>query len=344
MALQSNIRTPQFGSNMAPTLQGEANKRPNCFKMNGTGKIEEGIKLELGHPAVSGKPALFIGDYYIFSNYKNGVAFDSKGTVRRAILKQLTREGMKPLKLLTQPNGPNPPLLLHVDTNLPSGTKPKEHFWSGVDTDEDVLAWSGKETLVSFSADQSWADIFYGDGAVKRVIRQGPQLVVQQLTLEEQAERRIEQAIYNIEIAKDEQDGDRRIPREDRSLHQLIAVLAIGGTRSSVVFRQVYGLLKDFARIGDMRPRVLAHTMDVLRERFPDHVVEFEDMSLASKFGFHSSLANYDAPIRDRRSTPSERKAKLAARALRDQQTRAAMRGSSADQSLKGKSGGKKKK
>jgi hypothetical protein len=347
MTLASQIRTPStvvVGTQMAAVLQGEASKPATCFKMNGTAKIEEGIELDFNHPRISGKTALFIGNYYIFVNTHFGAAHDENGLVRRAIIEYRKRPEKKDLELLTQPKGPNPPLLLHVNTRLPKGVKPKEKFWAGVDTDEEIIATDGYETLVSFGTDGAWADVFYGDGSVKRVIRMGPTLVVQNLSFQEQAERRIELALWEREIAKKEQ-GDLCIYREDRALHQLAAILAIGGPRSTEIFNQVLDLLKNVAREGEMRPNVRQHVTDVLRAQctpFSTAMLEFEEAALVSKFANLTSFSA-DAPIRERRSTPIERRTHLAERAARDQQERAAKRGSSADQSLKGKGGSKKK-
>lgn len=344
--LQSNDH-----STIGAALAGEALKPANCFRMNGSRSPEEGILLELDHPKVGGKPALFVGGRFIFRNYQNGCIYKPQGRagiVRRAVIEWKEPVGKRPFPVLTQPNDPNPPLLLHVSTHqvLPENVRLNVKFSRGVLTEGRVIDEDYGEMLIALDDNQS-ADVFYIDGAVKRVIRTGSDLVGHELSLDDQAEARIARNEGIISVLNEEfrksfgHPPEDLIRQRDAAFHDLISVMDIGGRRSASIGDRIFDILVTYGKEGDLRAgTVRSRAMEVLKRVNPGRVMEFEEACLPSVYahqlGFN--LATSGPSAQSRKGPTADRKAKLAARAARDSQARAQMRGASGGGKPQGKS------
>lgn len=299
-----HIRTPQFGGSvMAATLQGEARMHANCFRIRGDGRVEEGIQLELSHPKVGGKPALFVGDYFILRDNRCGVAYTKNGIVRRAQMKYLPRNGKKDLELLVQPTSKNPPLLVHVETSpvLADRARLKYEFQADIQTTGGIIATALGEYFISLTDDES-ITVFCVDGTVRDFVQKDYVLTERLLSFEEQADARIRLVQFQLERASDSFSGDALIRRRDWLYHQLITILQVGA-RSESVFEQVFGILED-AKQHDLialgvQNRLLSFLEDEHRWRF------LATESISSSAGEKSRSSG----------VPAERRAKLAARA-----------------------------
>lgn len=253
----------------------EAALPATCYRLDYTGALSEGIELSLNHPLTGGKPALLVGETYILRNYERGCLYEPRnggvGLVRRAVLETKVFDGgKKSLLLLTQPSDENTPTLLHV--SFPETVRPKERFWVGVSSSDKVtvLIQDSGEMLVSFSGEDSGALIFGKDGGVRRVIYKNRALRTEALTIEEQSVARI----ARVDRAMEEEGarknpGENPVPKEDAMLHELIAVMAIGGKHSEVVFAKVYNSLRDKAKKGGIRPAVKDHAVEALKKQWP---------------------------------------------------------------------------
>lgn len=269
--------TVSNGSGLAKALAKEAPRTPNCFHLDDTGKLQVGITLELNHPLTGGKPALFVGGYYILRDRENGCLYRAHGQVRRADIFVKGIEGKTHLKLLVQPEGDSVSPLLHVNMNLPAGHKPKEKFYVGMDRDNvesvahDVTA---QEALLRFVNMDSAVTVYYADGTVVRVERDGDTLRVVPLSVEEQASMRIEHAQFLLEEAA-KYDDNKWVKVADFAYHEIIAVMAIGGNRSKSVFQEAFEYLLELAECGKLRPSVKAHALNVLLHMKKDHALQF---------------------------------------------------------------------
>jgi hypothetical protein len=333
------------GSSAAPL--GEAAMPLLCYRLTSAGVLQEGFELELNHPASKGTPAMFMGEYYISRHYTHGCLFDrwgSAGIVRRAIIEQAGT-----VKVLSQPNGGNPPFLLHVNpiAELVPGAKPLEIFYIGVNGGRTVAQGQDcDERIVAFD-DGTSADIYYSDGRVIRVVREHGALVLRQLNIMEQAGLRIAHAKRGIADAET-LPRELRIKRTDRWYHELIAILAVGGNRSDLVFDEVYGILEAGARNGAFAQTVQEHATTVLSRRWPSHAVRFglacqaRASQSAQKAGgaFGSIFQSTESP----RGIPLDALKRKRERAERDRQERAASKGPSGGGSQKSNQGQKGKK
>ncbi|MEK7510920.1 MAG: hypothetical protein AAB582_01650 [Patescibacteria group bacterium] len=352
----ASVTASQSGLSAAALL-GESEKPANCFKMNGTGKIEEGIMLELNHPLASGAPALFVGQRYILQNRQNACIFERAaegGRVRRAIIEWKKPASKKPFPLLTQPNGGNPPFLLQVIPHLsvPENVQAtmKIRFAYDVITDAEIIEMDhrNQETLIALREGQH-VDVFYVDGSVKRAVCTGDTVVINPLTIDEQAAARIQRAkryiaVMNGQIeASFDTERERCARQRDATLHELISVMEVGGKRSPDVIDKVLQVLAEYGREGVLRAEsVRSRSVGVLRKLDASRVMAFEEACLPSAYVRQVTI---DSGLLDlntvRKGTPADRKAKLAARSLRDKEARAAMKGK--HQEVPAHAGNKKK-
>lgn len=330
---------------------------PLCFRMNGTGKLEEGIELEMSHPLLSvGKMALFFNNAsYVLRNLNNGCLYQPQpekntGLVRRAVVEWKELEGKKPFPLLTRPQGQTENLLAHVCANmeLPVGAQLKERFYAGIITTASVIGTDklGREMLLSFGKGDI-ADVFYKDGSVKRVVRENDALVVDVLTIEDQADLRIDRVRNELTALEKMPVGDERAKMEDGLYHEVITILTIGGKRSSYILKSAFDFLDDACDESKLRAGVRARALDMLRQIDPAYALRFGISTQAggpSKRGSGdfttASVPSSDSMVR--KGPPAARKAKLAERANRDREARSRMAGSSGG-GKQDKGGNKKK-
>lgn len=304
---------------LARAIEQESGMPTNCFTLNGTGEVTQGIVIQLNHPRLTSNPitgkrdaGLVLGEGHVLPrNRKDGCIFapmENGGYVRRMDIRILEREGKKPLKFLVHPEQEmNGPLFLLVNTTLPGVVRFKEKFWTGVQHSAEMIAQSGDETLLRFNEEGQEARVFYPDGNVVCVVRRGGMLHNLAISIEEKATLRIyraDQALdrtYNLV-------GDGRAKAEDSALHELIAIMAIGGARSQEVRESIFNRLMQ--RSDELRPGVKKHALQAL-SRWPNKQQEFRWACETAV-----SLKATSKP----KGVPAARKAKLAERAEKERE------------------------
>lgn len=337
------------GTNVADLLAADDAQPANIFAVNATGPLHEGTMLSLGHPLTDGRPALILGGVHFILVNDRGTGCLYRQTsnmtalVRRVHVEHMVRPGRNPLPLLVNPTAAAP-IYLHIDVQmpLPGHVHLKERFRRGVSSGK-VVAYGGTETLVQFTKNGDAVDICYEDGSVRRVVRQGDKLELIRLSNEEQADVRIVQVLRGLTEARS-LEGDASVKLRDWHYHQLAAVVAIGGKRSSTVLDKELAPLIAAAQDGDIRPLVKSHVISGLRHSpalalfFNQHCVAgaTKKMAPVGAFGTATSVTRTEG----QRGGPKPARAqRLAARAARDRQIRNDMRGKSGERN----SGGMKK-
>ena len=348
--LNRKHRSKGTGGTLAALLETEDRRPPTAWRLNGTGKLEEGLRLELNHPQTGGKLCVFVGEYFILRHHGNNGCFyhPAAGTgyavARRiAVGKKEFSDGRKPMKLLVQPVADSP-LLLHVSTAIPGLVRAKERMWVGIIHNGEVVAQDGDEALVVFPNRDGEIAIFYPDGSIKRVVREGDVLKMVPVSLEEQAEVRIDHVKNMLEIAADLSD-DERMKREDFAQHQLVAIMRFGGRRSSTVFQETFGLLLNWAEAGRIRPGVRKHAEKVLAEHWPAHALKFGWVFDRAPTNGNGRFAGRDEIHTSAWKGPSpEEQARKRRKAAKDREVRNKMKGASSGGTGSGNGNGKNKK
>ncbi|MBP7741395.1 MAG: hypothetical protein KA104_01755 [Candidatus Pacebacteria bacterium] len=325
------------------SLLGKESDLPtNVFQLNGAGRVHEGMHIELGHPVSNGQPVLMLGEYFILRNNKNGCLYTPSGSVgfvRRMTVDSIELgNGRKPLKLLTRPESSDTSLYLVVDPSvkLPQGATPNVNFWFGVPQSPLVVAqdFRSGQALLVFRKDGDSASVFYTDGTVRGVVRRDSILEVVELSIEEQARKRVDHALENIRIARTTlKDEEALARRTDVFYHMIVEVLKVGGKRSTIVFDMVFDLLNAAGGQGELRSGVQHHVREVLSKLNPSAALQFnlncqrfdakrKDNGAFGNVHLLSDCTNPKGP-------PPSARAKKAARSARDAAERSMRRGSS---------------
>ncbi len=241
----------------------------------------------------------------------------------------MLRNGQE-LPLLNAPAPNNEGRLLYLNTKPPKGYRFKEKFFTGVAYDHArMVAEDDGEHLLSLDFGDS-VDVFYEDGRVVRYMHNGKVEKVP-LSAEMQAQLRCSQALFRFRKASALR-RDVRAKAEDGALHEIAAVLRVGGACSEAALQVAYDALASVADEHALRPNVYYHVTDALRRVSTMHLHLFKNDYRAG-----------EKPTPQDRATPTQtprannltdRRRKMEARVKNDRETRAAMRG--------GTSGGKK--
>lgn len=324
------LKAPQLGINQPATT---------CFRFL-EGVLEEGLLLNV-NSSMQTQPPLFVGKRYVMVDAHHPCTINEAYLVRAASIHWAGKDNQLPL--LRQRMSADDSLLVLVDTRFArtKGTAFKEAFSSKVITDGKKVAWDQGEVLISIKPGET-IDILYADGNVRSLVNTGGSIEVKNLNIEDVADIRVlyirqSQARLRLELK-----GDQRTRAEDKLYHELVAVLAVGGKRSSTVFESVYKLLEDDGDRGLLGRGVQQHVLDALQHR-PDYALRFK-ITCAKRGTVNETTSTLLPTVSANRpkGPPPERRAKLAARSQRDQAERQVRRGSSADMSHKGKSHKKK--
>ncbi len=309
--------------------------------------------MTFGHPMVSGKPAIFVGGHYILRDIFGGfeyVRFGSKGLVECASIKMIERDGKAPMMVLSQ-QSTNPDFLVHVNVILPENMTPREKFSFGVHTDGGKIeVRHGAEALVSLPKGAS-VNIFFPDGSVRRLVRDGFKLSVVKLTALEMGLARLEWTQSSLdELRVANLSSEVRDPRQDAVLHQVATVLKFGGG-SSEILEIGFGILKEYADNGAIRLGVKTHALEVLRDVSPAYALILNQVcnEMTAKRFSAGAFGDIQAEVCSKPTSKGDsdrkaREAKLAARRLKDQELRALMQGKSGGGTTSHSQGGKKKK
>lgn len=325
----------------AVTLHKEYRTPANAFSLNGTGVMQEGIEVEINHPMGGDLPVLMLGEYWMQSDrfYPcRVVEEDSRFLARHLAIKTIeSSQGRRPRRQLTRPQGSNVPLLLFVNPSvrLPKGATQTANFWKGVGDCPLIMStdYRSGETLLSFSKDGDSASIFLSDGRVLGVVRNDRVLQVVKLTLEEQAERRVQLAVNALKKAETDLKGDNLVRAVDLLYHMLADVLAVGGKRSDSVFDKVSNILIEAGEQGRLRSGVQLHVEEAFNKVCSSTALQFKlacESANARKngggaFGNVHLLSDCTNP----KGPPPSARAKKAARSARDAAERSMRRGSS---------------
>lgn len=324
------LKAPQLGIVQPAT---------NCFRFL-EGVLEEGLLLNV-NSSMQTQPPLFVGKRYVMVDAHQPCAINEAHIVRAASIRWAGKDGQLPL--LRQRMKADDSVLVHVDTRFTrtKGTTFKEAFSSKVLTDGKKVSWDQGEVLISIKPGET-IEILYADGNVRKLANTDGTLEVRNLSTEDVADIRIQYIRQSQARLREELKGEQRTRAEDKLYHELVAVLAVGGKRSPVVFEAAYKLLEDDGDRGLLGRGVQLHVLEALQHR-PDYALRFK-ISCAKR-GTVNEVTSTKSPTvsTNRPKGPTlERKAKMAARSQRDQAERQARRGSSADMSLNGKSSKKK--
>jgi hypothetical protein len=308
------LKAPQLGIAQAAT----------CFRFLG-GVLEEGIQLG-ANASIQDPPPLFVGKSYVMVSVNNPCRVGGDFVVRSASIFWAGKTA-----LLCRRNGNDQSVLVHVNTQFArvKGTKFKEAFSSKIITDGKVIAWDTwvkNEVLVWLKPDET-IEVLYADGNVRSLVNDGGSLTVKALSTEDVADIRVRYLRQAQARVREELKGTDRIRAEDKLYHELVAVLAVGGTRSPAVFESVYSLLEDDGDRGLLGQGVQRHVLEVLQHR-PDYALRFK-ISCASRGAVEKPGAGVPktAPVAKTSGPPAARRAKLAARSARDREERNIRRG-----------------
>lgn len=346
MVIQLDWRKARSTTTLARAWAKEAREVPNCFRLNGSDGLIEGIEMTLDHSLLPGKPAVFVGELGVVRNYKNGCLYHYNGngtaTVKRASVEWVKIAKGKSFPTLVKPEGKTDEAIVHVSVSLPSNVSVKEKFWAGVLVGENakILAscFKEKEFLLQFLENGASATIFYEDGSVRGIFWEDNRLQVVGFSIEDQAKARISQIEKFLEEAE-QMDGDAKVRKQDFALHLLCGVLAVSGARSREVFDLAFERILDAADDGLVRPGVRTHAEKAVRQAMaaadPDE--KKKNLWILRAAG----SANEDEVFNPRtgktgRAATEERRKRKANRSLADRALRDSMRGKS------GGGGGKK--
>jgi len=351
MAIHRNWKD-KVRNTLAQALAKEDGRVPNCFTMNGTGRSVEGIQMNLDHPSLPGRQAVFVGSWGIVRNLNKGCLYRSNGngtaTVKRASVEWVKVGEGKPFPTLVQPAGKTGEALVHVSVSVPGNVSIRETFWVGALPGQKakVLAFcvKEKEFLIQFLENGASATVFYEDGSVSGLLWEDDQLKVIRFSLEDQVKARISQAEGLLEEAE-AMDGDAKVKKQDFAMHLLCGVLAVGGARSKEVFDLVFERILDAADAGLVRPGVKTHAERAVRQAMA--VADPEEMEKNLLIFRAAGNPDEDESVirvigKTGRAAREERHKRKAERALADSQLRASMRGRSGGGGSKKAGSGKK--
>jgi hypothetical protein len=244
------------GDFLAALSKADAKEQANCFRINGTGILREGVEISINHPLGGGNPALFVGEQSIRRHYTRGCFYRpsrknyDEGIVRRMDIETMSPEGRKSFDLLVRPKDDASSLYVQIDTSIPGVVNFKKKFWDlAVVNGGDVVIHAGSEWLVRLNQPDSVVDIFYPDGSVRSLVRKGRSLLRLNLDIETQARKRIDQAKGELDRATKLEDVER-IRLWNSSLDELTAILAVSPRFSTKVFDEVFDFLKSAAENG----------------------------------------------------------------------------------------------
>lgn len=349
--MQQQLRTPQYGH--GPSIQAllleEASLPANCFQVNGTGKLNEGIEIHLAHPASQNRPALIVGEHAFRLKDRGAclytVTSSETALVRRMKVKSFG-EGPKPRRLLAR-HDDDTPLYVLVDPTMQygQGVKPRFYFWTGVKCSGESLVNDlfNSERFIALENDADYVDVFYSDGRVFRTVRKGNMLTPVNLSLEEQAGLRIQNILDQIgELTKLPRETSGRTRRIDKKYHELLDIMEVGGKRSKIVLERIYDLFTDAGRKAELRMGVRNRLLTILKAYWPAHLIRFPLDSEPKVLGKVSPRATLSVPAQKPKGPPPAAKARRTKRSLRDAEERILRKGSSGGKSSN-KNGGNKK-
>lgn len=324
----------------------EARLPANAFRLNGDGTLREGIELQLAHPLVGRDAAVMIGTRYIKRDRNNGCIYSNLhtgiGIARRAAVKQITiPDSGKKVHTLMRPNREDNSLLLAVNTtvNQAKGVEQHVRFFSGVQFDGEIITQYDDEALLRFTAGEV-ATIFYSDGGAVWVKRRGEGLEVRAFSLTETGLIRLQQALGMV-TACTEQKG------RDFWVHQIIAVLVVGGNRSESLRNDAFRALMIVVEGHGLSKSTANAATDAL-QKWPALYMEFR---IARDAGFPGSKPQpHTATVVNttfvgtpaKKGPPAAVLARKRERSLRDQAIRSAMKSGGSNQSKPDSAGGKK--
>lgn len=351
MAIQLGWKEKVSGT-LAQALAKEARQAPNCFQLNGTGGVIEGIEMTLDHPRLPSKPAVFVGEWRVVRNFRDGCLYLSNGdgtaTVKRASVEWVRVGEGKPFPTLVKPEGKTSEALVHVSVPMPSNFSAKEKFWTGVLAGQNakVLAFclKEKEFLVQFLEDGASATTFYEDGSVKGLLWEDFQLKVIDFSLEDQAKARVLQIEKLMEEAE-AMDGNAKVKKQDFAFHLLCGVLAVGGSRSKEVFDLAFERILDAVDDGLVRPGVKAHVERAVCQAMAADPEKMENNLLILRGSAERSGGEQEAAGSAGRKTgraAKDGRQRKAERSVADRALRDSMRGKSGGSSAKKAGSGKK--
>ncbi|KND50781.1 MAG: hypothetical protein AB202_00005 [Parcubacteria bacterium C7867-007] len=237
------------------------------------------------------------------------------GYVRRAGIEWVGRNNDLPL--LVRPLAVEKSLLVQVTVGYPTDivSKVKIKFWAGVVTNGTIVQnASGSEMLVQLPHD-TYVDVFTEDGYVRRVECEDGVPKVRQLTLEEQGQRRIEQILKLVD--SNGLAGTEAVRLSDALYHQLVSMLEIKSVQSSTVFQQVIDVLEQTATARKLNKGVRMHLLEALSD-FPLEHDYFRDNYCTDLSNVGGTQMQFGKQVT--KGAPSERKAQVAARRLKDQE------------------------
>ena len=317
---------------LGAALQEDSQRAANCFSVNSTGRLDEGIYLTLHEQKPGGfgeyPPHLKVGHQFILRN-RNGSygcvyrPTNEGGLVRRAEIVTVTPIEGEPFDVLNCPSDTSPHfhlLLIHYGLAQQDGVKLKDSvyelgIWHGVFGTAKLVRSSGDQALVRFDEDGQEVHVMYPNGLVRSVIRENGLLMLQSLSDAEMAMVRV----ANAEEQLAECDTtERGIKRRDGILIGMVKLLQL--TRSYEGAREV---ILDFLRAQNLSNRMRQEIRATLVSLGDQYALEFADISYAS-------VVTPDSP---RKGPSAEAKAKKAEKAAKDRELRQQMRGNRGQES-----------
>lgn len=308
-------------------LQEDNQRAPNCFTVNSTGALDEGVYLTLHAPKPDGSgeypPHLKVGHNFLLRN-RNGAQgciyrpSERGGLVRRAEIVTVTPIQGKPFQVINCPSEEKLDFqLLHVHFGMAKEDKVhlKErvyqlNIWHGVFGTAEPLLVSGDQALIKFTEDGQEVHVMYPSGLVRSVVREHGYLRLQTFSNAEMAEVRVGNAKHQLGECDSSEHG---IKRRDGILFGIIKLLEL--TRSREDAREV---IVDFLREQDLSRRMRGEIRVLLVGLGDKYALEFAD-----DVGF---TVNNGTPHRG--SGPSrEVRARKALKAEKDRELRQQMRG-----------------
>lgn len=212
-------------------------------------------------------------------------------------------------------------------------------FLTGVAYDHArMIAEDDGEHLLSLSFGDS-VDVFYADGRVVRYMHNGEVEKIP-LSADIQAHLRCENALARFARASS-LTGDARVKAEDRALHEIAAVIKVGGVRSEAALLVAYEALVTIADEHALRPNVYYHVKDALRQVSAMHLHLFtNDYRVGQKPARNDTATPTEKLVRA--TNLKERERRKRERAAHDRKERAAMRGGNSSKKEEKKRGKKR--
>lgn len=311
-----------------------------------------GIEVVLDHPQHPGRRAVWIGEYFIATNFGNQPKYASR-TGNTAYLDSIDLEWKEradktPLPLIIAGTDISP-IFLHVSTELATAAKLKERFWQGTIHGGEVIATNHPknghyEALIALRNEGDAVDVFCEDGMVYQVKLQGRNLVSTKLHEEEMARLRLNLVIEELATIGENKtlERDARFKQMGYQLHQLVAIGRVAGRRFPEMQEEIFEIFLRCAREGVVTTSVKVHIMEAM-DYAPgfiinlDREIETAHARRSSSGAFGKGDSSIVIQLDDHRShsanTTAQRKRQLAKKQAR-----------SAEASAKGASGGQKNK